>query len=447
MLSMAGVRDQRVQRSILSTLGAKLTEGFTDFDIKDPRATKITDPMLQNKWVNISVSIRARNLSRPALKVYKGYKESTSGPLFSLFQSPNANMSMKAMIWLSSMWWDIEGEFFWWFGGKAGFPKEIYVLSPRRMEYETYSKKWFFTNDEGERIPMAPEEFFHCYEPNIWNPIRGVPPMAALAMELEQDWSVNKELIKALNASAIPQGILKTEQRITPAQADDIQLRWDQKYGRSKGDKRIAVLGQGTSFQALNEDLLKYTTISEDNRTAILTKYGIPLKVANATSEKTALSGKDSDEQYRALWSQTLIPVQKFWAGEIKTKFLNRFGLNTYSVDFDNTDIPELQEQEADLHKRLREDIAAGLLTPNEAREIIHYDAVENGDTLRGGQAPEKPADQGVSDADTETGEPAKSGGRRARSVFQGQFDKQRSAERRDNALQGLFDYFQGSGG
>lgn len=424
-----------MEKSILSLLGGKFTESFDDFDIKNPGKTKITDPMLQNNWANIAVSIRARNISRPTMRIYKGAKEVTSGPVFDLFDSPSETLSAKALWWLSSMWWDIEGEFFWWFGGKAGFPKEIHVLSPRRMEYEPYSKQWFYTNDEGQQIPMRTDEFLHVFEPNIWNPLRGVPPLAAMAMELEQDWSVNRETLLRLNASAIPQGILKTEQRLTQQQADELVARWDQKYGRGKGDKRIAVLGQGTSFQAINENILQYLDISERNKISILTKYGIPLKVANATTEKTALSGKDSDEQYRALWSQTLIPVQAFWEGEIKTKFLNRFKLLTHRVKFDVSEIPELQQDEADLHKRLREDITAGLLTPNEAREQIHYPAADGGDQLRIGpskaeEATNVPDDQGEDD---------KSFRGRALSVLPRSVHQQERDEGRGDALSRFF--------
>jgi len=268
---------------------------------------------------------------------------------------------------------------------------------------------------------MDPLEFTHVYTPNIWNPVRGVPPLAAMAMELEQDWSVNRETIKRLNSSAIPQGILKTEQRLTEPQAKELQDRWEQKYGRSKGDKRIAVIGQGTSFQALNENLLQYFDVSDRNKVSILTKYGIPLKVANATTEKTALSGKDSNEQYKALWSQTLIPVLKFWESEIKVQLLNRFGLEKYRIEFDLSQIPELQEDEADLQKRLRENIAGGLMTPNEARDVIHYDPLPEGETLQlGKKADDKKDGKEGDDVPDEEGEPDKSVGGRTISIFQG---------------------------
>jgi len=405
--------------------------------------------MLQSNWANIAISIRARNLSRTPVKIYKKAKEVTSGPIFDLFDSPNdipgQELSLSALLWLSSMWWDNEGEFFWWFGGKTGFPSEIVVLSPRRMEYEAYTKSWFFQNDEGERIPMRTDEFVHVFEPNIWNPLRGIPPLAAMAMELEQDWSVNKETLKRLNASAIPQGILKTDQRLTPAQAADLTATWDQKYGRSKGDKRIAVLGQGTSFQALNENLIQYFDVSDRNKVSILTKYGIPLKVANATTEKTALSGKDSNEQYKALWSQTLIPLHAFWQGEIKTKFFNRFGLFTHHLEFDHSTIPELQEDEADLHKRLVQDIAGSLLTPNEAREVIHRDPIDGGDELMFNikqVAADTAADaaKGEEDVSTDEGDGnTKSGGRGTLSVLPRQFHQDRKTERGDNALSRFF--------
>jgi HK97 family phage portal protein len=369
------------------------------------------------------------------LNLYKKTKLVDSGPVYDLFSSPSATLgnelSSTALWWLSSMWWDIEGEFFWWFGGKSGFPTEISVLSPRRVEYEAYTKSWFFNNDDGQRIPMRDDEFIHVFEPNIWNPNRGVPPVAALAMELEQDWSVNRETLKRLNDSAIPQGILKTEQRITPVQARELVDMWEQKYGRSKGDKRIAVIGQGTNFQALNENLIQYFDVSDRNKVSILTKYGIPLKVANATTEKTALSGKDSNEQYKALWSQTLIPLHAFWEGELKTKFFNRYGLLNMRAEFDHTVIPELQEDEADLHKRLVADIQGSLFTPNEARELVHYPPVDGGDELV--KAKEK------EDVPENKGDDKKSFRGGAVSVFSGQLHKEGEPEGRDSGLSRLF--------
>lgn len=379
------VRSNTETRSILSTLAGNFDESFTDIDLNKPSEYTLTDPMLQSAWVNICVTVRARNIQRPTYRIYKNERLVGNGPVFELFQSPNPDMSSASLWYRTSQWFDIEGEFFWWFGPKykSGFPKEIYVIDPRLITYMRFEDAWYYnmpTQMGTERILLKKESFIHVWEPNPWTPYRGVAPVVAMAMELEQDIAVNKEHLSAVRNSAIPKGIIKTDQKLTQEQAREIRDRWGNEHGGNKKNEKIAVLGSGAEFQSINDDLIKYSNLKDVNKAVIITKYGIPLKVVNAEDSRTALSGKDSGEQYKALWSQTLIPHLHYLESEIDTKFFQFFGLKTMRGQFDLSEIPELQVDEADLHARMREDIKVGLITINEAREMLHRDPVAWGD-------------------------------------------------------------------
>jgi HK97 family phage portal protein len=375
-------------RSILTNLAVNFKEGYDDFDLDNPTGYTLSDPALQSAWVNICVWMRARNLQRPTYRIYMNAREKLNGPIYDLFNASLADTSSN--LWFkTNMWWDLEGEFFWWWGPEygSGLPKEIWVINPRKITYESYSGKWWYTRDivggSTERLELKPETFMHIMEPNPWSATRGIPPIACLAMELEQDIAINKEHLITVRNSTIPEGVLKTTQRISPDLATELSEEWERKHGRNKKNRtRIAVLGSGTEFQPLNPELLKFGALKDINKVAIITKYGLPLKALNAQSERTALSGKDSDEEYKGMWSQTFIPHLKFLQREINAKFFARFGLMSTRGEFDLTEIPELQEDEADLHKRLREDIKVDLITINEARkDFLHRDPLEWGDT------------------------------------------------------------------
>lgn len=395
------VANSRYGKSILTSLAANIDSGFSDFDLDNPSTYTLTDPALQSVWVNICVWLRAKNIQRTMFRIYKKEREIDNGPIYDLFSNPSLDFSTSASaFWFNtSMWLDLEGEFFWWFGEKysSGIPKELHVINPRSVTYEKFSQTWWYNqtlpNGQTQRIPLSPDEFIHVWEPNPWSPNRGVSPIAALAVELEQDIAVTKEHLHSVRNSAIPDGILKTEQRLTPDQAQELQDRYEREHGRNKKNKRIAVLGSNADFKPLNADLLKFMELKSVNRVAIATKYGIPLKVLNIEDSRTALSGKDSNEQYKALWSQTLIPHLKFLASEVRAKFFSRFGLLNLRGEFDTTDIPELQIDEADLHTRLREDIKVNLITINEAREMLHRDPVPWGDQPFTGKAEPKVGD------------------------------------------------------
>jgi HK97 family phage portal protein len=286
----------------------------------------------------------------------------------------------------TAAWWYLEGEAFWWAGPEysGGIPKELYVLDPRRLRHEgesgyptgnfgvlsgnfsTARHRWFYQTGT-ELIPILQDELIHFRDWNPWNPARGVNPLAALALELEQDYYANKANSTLLKNNAIPMGILKTEQSIRPEEADAIERRWESKYGAVKAGRKIAVLGKGTEFKPLSfsPDVVKLFELKRWNLYTILAKYGIPPRVANINDKTTSLSGKDTAEQHAAFWKYTLIPTLKQFENILETQFFIRYGLKETGV-FDLTDIPELQESEDAQSSRDIAEINAGLKTIND---------------------------------------------------------------------------------
>jgi HK97 family phage portal protein len=341
---------------------------------------KTDDSYFLNSWVNIAVGILIRNIARAAFILTREGNEITGGPLFELFRRPNERMSRYDLWKETAAWWHLEGEAFWWFGPDyaAGIPKTIYVLDPRRMRNEEVgvpgtdrlitgkNRRWFYQTDT-DLIPILQDELIHFKDWNPWNSSRGVNPLAALALELEQDYYANTANSQLLKNNAVPQGILKTDQVIRPEEADALERRWESKYGAVRGNRKIAVLGKGTEFQPLSftPEAAKFFELKRWNVYTILAKYGIPPRVANINDKTTSLSGKDTQEQHAAFWKFTIIPLLKQFENIVETQFFSRWGLRERGT-FDLRDIPELQESEDEQSKRDIAEINAGLKTIND---------------------------------------------------------------------------------
>jgi len=339
-----------------------------------------TDNYLCNAWVNIAINILIRNLARADFIIEREGEELKNGVLYELFHKPNKHLSRFDLWKETAAWWHLEGEAFWWFGPdySGGVPNEIYILNPRRLQTEVTggggvydeimkgSRRWFYQCGY-ERIPIFSDELIHFKDWNPWNPLRGISPLVSLALELEQDYYANKGNSTLLKNNAIPQGLLKTEQTLRPEEADAIERRWESKYGQVKAGRKIAVLGKGTSFEALafNPDVVKLFELKRWNLYTILAKYGIPPRVANISDKSTALSGKDTKEQHSAFWQYTLIPILRQFEQILESQFFMRFGLKE-NGRFDLWDIPELQENEDAQSKRDIAEINAGLKTIND---------------------------------------------------------------------------------
>jgi HK97 family phage portal protein len=350
-------------------------EKFSIFEAETP----VPDSYLYNAWVNIAVTILIRNIARSDFAIKKEGNDVKAGPLYDLFRKPNTAISRYDLWKETAAWWYVEGEAFWWFGPDytGGLPKELYILNPRKLQHEgegvgvrdritNTSRRWFY-NAGAERIPILADELVHFKDWNPWNPIRGVNPLVSLTLELEQDYYANKANSQLLKNNAIPQGILKTEQTLRPEEADQLEKRWESKYGAVKAGRKIAVLGKGTNFEPLSftPEVVKLFELKRWNLYTILAKYGIPPRVANINDKATSLSGKDTAEQHSAFWKYTLIPILRQFEQILESQFFMRFNLKETGV-FDLRDIPELQDSEDAQSNRDIAEINAGLKTIND---------------------------------------------------------------------------------
>jgi HK97 family phage portal protein len=345
---------------------------FSNFNIEPHTG----DNYLYNAWVHIAVNILIRNIARADFSIKKRGNDVTSGPLYNLFRRPNPALSGYDLWKETATWWHIEGEAFWWFGPDyaGGLPKELFILNPRKIRHEgdmigdfkNNTRRWFY-HAGTELIPILSDELIHFRDWNPWNPVRGINPLVSLALELEQDYYANKANSQLLKNNAIPQGVLKTDQTLRPEEADQLERRWESKYGAVKAGRRIAVLGKGTSFEPLSftPEVVKLFELKRWNLYTILAKYGIPPRVANINDKSTSLSGKDTAEQHSAFWKYTLIPILHQFEQILESQFFMRFGLKETGV-FDLWDIPELQESEDAQSKRDIAEINAGLKTIND---------------------------------------------------------------------------------
>jgi HK97 family phage portal protein len=381
-----------VKKSVISF--QDVMSGKIESDFETVTYPKNLDAYMCHAWVNIAVNILTRNVARAKFAVQKNGDDITAGRLYDLFRRPNAATGGFDLWKETAAWWCLEGEAFWWFGAdySGGIPREIYVLDPRKMRREaarcvtpcygiSNACRWFYDTEAGS-VPILPDELVYFRDWNPWNAARGVNPLVSLALELEQDYFANKANSELLKHNAIPHGILKTDQTVRPEEADALERRGESKFGAAKANRKIAVLGKGTSFKAMSfsPEVIKLFELKRWNLYAILAKYGIPPRVANINDKSSALSGKDTAEQHSAFWKYTVVPLLKQFENIVEGQFFLRLRLIETGV-FDLRDIPELQESEDAQSKRDIAEINAGIKTINDVLKERGKETKPWGDT------------------------------------------------------------------
>jgi len=379
---MSNYKRQKNNNSLVekSVFNENLSLSNDEFDYNLYIEQPFINSYLLNSWVNIAINILIRNIARADFTIKLGGEDVKNGKIYDLFRKPNSSLSRYDLWKETAAWWHLEGECFWWFGPdySGGLPKELYILDPRKMRNEgelsggcdfgirNIPHRWFYHSGT-ELIPILSDEIIHFRDFNPYNPVRGINPLVSLSLELEQDFYANKANSQLLKNNAIPQGVLKTEQSLRPEEADQLERRWESKYGNIKTGRKIAVLGKGTEFKPVtfSPDVIKLFELKKWNLYTILAKFGIPPRVANISDKSTALSGKDTAEQHSAFWKYTLIPILRQFEQILETQFFLRLGIKERGV-FDLWDVPELQESEDQQSRRDIAEINAGLKTIND---------------------------------------------------------------------------------
>ena len=164
-------------RKALEGFSASATERITDtgdsFDAAISHSG-YTDYYLTHAWVNIAIGILMRNIGRTEFVIKRNGERIQSGLVFSLFDQPSSSLNRFDLWKETGAWWFLEGEAFWYFGEdySAGIPNEIIILNPRKMSMRIEHgqvTRWFYAND-GELIPILPDEIVHFRDWNPWNP-------------------------------------------------------------------------------------------------------------------------------------------------------------------------------------------------------------------------------------------------------------------------------------
>ncbi len=155
--------------------------------------------------------------------------------------------------------------------------------------------------------------------------------------------------------------------------------------------KRGSVLVSGTGMK-VNEvgqgpDRLALDRLPLGAQSRVSARLGVALMV---------LGMPDPNKTYANLEAATVgsyrsgvIPFHDLIAAALTRDLLADTGLDprNYEIYFDYSDLEEFQEDLDKLHARTREDVKAGLVTPNEGREVIGRDVSDDpsADALRSG--------------------------------------------------------------
>ena len=172
---------------------------------------------------------------------------------------------------------------------------------------------------------------------------------------------------------AVPGLVLKSPNTLSEKIKERMIQSWSMRYKPDSGGRRPLILDGGIELDAISnvnfKDLDFQEAISE-NEKIILKALGIPPILLD--------SGNNANirPNLRLYYLETIIPI---------VRKLN-YGLERYfgfEITEDVTNIPALQPELRDQSQYYSALVNTGIISPNEAREALGFDPLEEGDGLR----------------------------------------------------------------
>lgn len=372
-----------------------ISSGAFEWGSSNPE-TLIKDGYERNTVVYKCVSAIARAASRVSIKLYnRGGKEITEHPLLDLLDRPNPMTSRHEFIEAALSFLLITGESFIERVLVSGQPRELWLLPPQHMEVtpgrsfmpaqyvfstEGGGKHTFLVDFISKDSDVLQLKFFNPR--NYW---RGLSPLAAAGLELDTSNYASLWLKSLLKKGAVPPGALVHKPKdgnevLTDEQFDRLKQEFAERFNNI-GDAGKPLLLDGNlewvPFAASPVDI-GYSPIKEAAAISIAQVYDVPPQLIGITAASTFSNMQEAREYF---YLNAVFNVVDQLISELNVWLVPKFGDNLY-LTRDDESILALEN----LRQRKRESVLSlfnsNLISLNEARAALGYEAVEGGDQI-----------------------------------------------------------------
>ena len=317
-----------------------------------------------------------------------GIEEIADSPLAYLIKRPNQNEDFYAFIERLVTFLQVAGNvYILKERDKTNQIIKLWLLRPDRVSIipEDRGSNTYNYEIDGKEYRLAPEDIAHLALPNPSGDVYGLSPLHVLARTVNLDLNMGDFAKMYFQNAGVPSGLLKIKRRLTSQEeADRIRSRWRSTFGGSNNMHKVAVLDDDAEYQqmasspkdmALSE--LHYMTESR-----ICAVFGVPPILISANVGLARSTFANYREARFSFHSETLEPLIKRIL-----RFLNH--CLEYDYEGEGQIYADMAEMRAFLDDsdsqsaRASSLFAAGIITLNEARQLVGEDAMDDGNIRR----------------------------------------------------------------
>lgn len=228
-------------------------------------------------------------------------------------------------------------------------------------------------------LPAVPaSEIIHDRMVCLFHPLVGVSPIFACGLAATQALKIQQNSAKFFENMSQPGGVLTAPAAISDATAERIKKYWEGNYSGNNSGK-VAVLGDGLSYQAMAVNAVDAQLVEQLKMSAeqVCSTFHVPAYMVGAAPAPAYNNIEALNQQYYSQCLQALIESLEACLDE-------GLGLvdvpgKTIGTEFDLDDL--LKMDSATLTNALKEQVSAGIASPDEARARLNLPPTAGGAT------------------------------------------------------------------
>ena len=283
--------------------------------------------------------------------------------------------------------------------GIGGAPRELHLLRPDRIEIKgrtggVFPEKYEYSvNGQVQSVYEVDQEngFSDLKQVKLWHPMDdyyGCSPLTAAATEVDQHNSATRHNINLLENGARPSGAVifkpKDDQgyqmQLSESQRQQLLTDLNQRFSGSKNAGRPLLLEGDFDWRemGLSPRDMDFLNMKHMSATDIALCFGVPSQLVGVPDSQTY---SNVAEARLALYEETIIPYLKKVESDMNEWLMPQYDDNIeFCYDIDS--IPALSERRRIIYENVIAAVDKGIMTRNEARELVGLSPIEGADDL-----------------------------------------------------------------
>lgn len=385
------------------------TDGFRPIGARGAtRAWEIVLPGTNRDWTEeagelylngvISACLRwlMENVQEPRLTVGTGENDTIvyneNHPVVELLSNPNPSYGLSELLMSLAMDDTLDGNAFIYVvrEKRTRIPREFYYL-PHDM-VDPFSKEntpdvsgYHMRGPGGKDVIVKSSDIMHFrFGTDPIKKLRGYPKLRGVLREICLDNEAATYSVNLVKNMAIPGLFITPKDSSTTIRDEQIELLKKLVKDKTTGDNRGEPIGSSIPLSitqlGFSPQDMALASMHDRPEARICAAIGIPAMVIGLMVGNEQRTYDNYGEAKKAAYKDCLLPMCYRWAQTL-TRFFKREGMleDDERIVFRTSHIAALQEDESERHRRVRETYMAGLLTRNEARNMLGFEDTTNG--------------------------------------------------------------------